>query len=868
MIRVDLSIILNKLGDIHKVALEQASTLCIERGNNEVGVLHLLYALLDSPLNDCRVLMEDLGFDIEDLQFKIAKHIAPAEIEIDVYPTFSPLLINALQDAWLLSTTELAQSQLRSGAFLLAILMQIERYLPMEFKALFSKINRESFRQNFTSLLANSAENNDIASLRKQSESSLLAPESNLHKYTIDLTHQAKNGELDPVFARDEEIYLMIDILSRRRKNNPIVVGDAGVGKSALIEGLAQKIASDNVPESLLGVRLLMLDLGLLQAGASIKGEFEKRLKGIIDEVKASEEPIILFIDEAHTLIGAGNNEGGTDAANLLKPALARGELRTIGATTWREYKKYFEKDPALSRRFQLVMVDEPSVVDTIDIMRGLRTTYEKSHNVIITDKALKAAAALSDRYLTGRQLPDKAIDILDTACARVAINFNVPPLALTQLKNKLYQLELEKTLVSREMLFGDKEQQSRYDELLQEEILIIAEIDVLEESWETQKALVNTLIGLREKILNLEAEDSEEKEEVATLLESKIAQFNALNTEDVLVHSAVDEKQISAVISDWTGIPINKMNADDLVKMTELPSYLEEGIKGQSLGIHKIHQRLLTTRADLHKQGRPQGAFLLVGPSGVGKTETALQIADLLYGGKQFLTTINMSEYQEKHTISRLIGSPPGYVGYGEGGILTEAIRQKPYSIVLLDEVEKGHPEVLNIFYQAFDKGEILDGEGRRIDCQNILFFMTSNLGYKTIVEHHEDSKKLHDHLYQELVTFFQPALLARMEIVPYLPLSNPVMREIVVYKLNQLKESLMTRYGAKVELSDLLVTTILEKITRAENGARMIEAIIEGELLPSLSLQILQRISRSEDISNISLSVEDDGLFMSKVH
>lgn len=865
LIRIDLSIILNKLGDIHKVALEKASTLCIERGNNEVSVLHLLYSLLDSPLNDCRVLLEDLDFDLEDLQLKIAKHIPATHIEADVYPTFSPLLINALQDAWLLSTTELAQTQLRSGAFFLAVLMQIERYLPIEFKAIFSKINRESFRQNFTSLLTNSAESDEETVLNKNNKSSIFTSESNLHKYTTDLTQQAKNGELDPVFARDEEIYLMIDILSRRRKNNPIVVGDAGVGKSALIEGLAQKIANDNVPNSLLGVRLLMLDLGLLQAGASIKGEFEKRLKGIVDEVKASEEPIILFIDEAHTLIGAGNSEGGADAANLLKPALARGELRTIGATTWREYKKYFEKDPALSRRFQLVMVDEPSVTDTVDIMRGLRTTYEKSHNVIITDNALKAAAALSDRYLTGRQLPDKAIDILDTACARVAINFNVPPLVLTQLKNKLSQLDLEKTLVSREVLFGNKQQQDRYDELLQDENLLINDIKDLEESWETQKTLVKTLIDLRKKILS--SKDGIDKEEITALLESKSTQFNALNAEDVLVHSAVDEQQISAVISDWTGIPINKMNADDLVKMTELPTYLEESIKGQSLGIHKIHQRLLTTRADLHKQGRPQGAFLLVGPSGVGKTETALQIADLLYGGKQFLTTINMSEYQEKHTISRLIGSPPGYVGYGEGGILTEAIRQKPYSVVLLDEVEKGHPEVLNIFYQAFDKGEILDGEGRLIDCQNILFFMTSNLGYKTIVEHHEDTKKLHDYLYQELVIFFQPALLARMEIVPYLPLSNSVMEEIVVYKLNQLKSSLMTRYNAQVALSDLLVPSILEKITRTENGARMIEAIIEGELLPSLSLHILQKLSRSEEISNIVLNVEEDGSFTSKV-
>lgn len=865
MIRVDLSIILSKLGDIHKVALENASTLCIERKNNEVGVLHLLHSLLESPLNDCRVLMEDLGFDIENIQLKIARHIPTTDDERDVYPTFSPLLIDALQDAWLLSTTELAQTQLRSGAFFLAILIQIDRYLPIEFKVIFSNINRESFRQNFTSLLANSAENDkNIISSNKNNKSPLFTSESNLCKYTIDLTQQAIDGKLDPVFARDEEIYLMIDILSRRRKNNPIVVGDAGVGKSALIEGLAQKIACGNVPNSLQDVRLLMLDLGLLQAGASIKGEFEKRLKGIIDEVQTSEKPIILFVDEVHTLIGAGNNEGGADAANLLKPALARGELRTIGATTWREYKKYFEKDPALSRRFQMVMVNEPSVDNTINILRGLRTTYEKSHNVIISDKALRAAAILSDRYLTGRQLPDKAIDILDTACARVAINFNVPPLVLTKLKNKLSQLDLEKILISREILFGNK-QQDRYEELLQEENQLTAEIEALENSWRDQKILAKELIDLREKVIF--SKNDTDKAEIAALLESKNTQINSLDTEDILVHSVVDETQISAVISDWTGIPISKMKANDLVRITELPSYLEESIKGQSAGIHKIHQRLLTARADLHKQGRPQGAFLLVGPSGVGKTETALQIANLLYGGRQFLTTINMSEYQEKHTISRLIGSPPGYVGYGEGGVLTEAIRQKPYSIVLLDEVEKGHPEILNIFYQVFDKGEILDGEGRLIDCQNILFFMTSNLGYKTIVEHHKDSKKLHNYLYQELEMFFQPALLARVEIVPYLPLSNTTMKEIVVYKLNQLKESLRERYNAQVVLSDLLVSSILEKITCVKNGARMIEAIIEGKLLPSLSLKILQKLSRSEQISNITLNVKGDGSFTSEV-
>ena len=858
LIRVDLSVILSKLGNIHKLALEQASTLCISRGNSEVGILHLLYALLDSPLNDVRILMGDLDFDIDNLKQKIARHIPSEVVEEDIYPAFSPLLVNALQDAWLLSTTELDQSELRSGALFLAILIQIERYLPLEFKTLFSQINRESFRQNFTVLLQKSSENSEDNQINSLAKTQLLATESNLNKYTIDVTLQAERGQLDPVLGRDEEIYLMIDILSRRRKNNPIVVGDAGVGKSALIEGLAQKISAGNVPLPLQGVRLLMLDLGLLQAGASIKGEFEKRLKGVIDEVRASDTPIILFVDEAHTLIGAGNSEGGADAANLLKPALARGELRTIAATTWREYKKYFEKDPALSRRFQLVMVEEPSVESAVGIMRGLRTVYEKAHNVLITDCAIRAAVTLSDRYLTGRQLPDKAIDVLDTACARVAINLNVPPLKLTKLKNSLNHLKLEKELLERALLLGEITHEKRHEKLLEEELILIQKIDTLESDWQDQKLQVANIIALRDKAL--QEDDASLKEALILDFAAEKTVLNALDSDNVLVYSAVDEQQISAVISDWTGIPINKMDRDDLVKMTELPLYLEEHIKGQRLAINKIHQRLLTTRADLHKVGRPQGAFLLVGPSGVGKTETAIQIADLLYGGRAFLTTINMSEYQEKHTVSRLIGSPPGYIGYGEGGVLTEAIRQKPYSIVLLDEVEKAHPEVLNIFYQAFDKGEIIDGEGRLINCQNILFLMTSNLGYQTIVEYHEQPEKLADLLYQDLLMFFQPALLARMEVVPYVPLSESVVREIIDYKLGHLQKSLETRYAANIELSNSLTEAIQSKLVRAENGARMIESIIEGELLPSLSLQILQKLSKAESITEIKLDVVND--------
>lgn len=859
MVRVDLSVLLEKMGAISKLALEDAASLCISRQNKEVGVLHFLYALLESPLSDVRIFSKKNQINYEELKLDISRYF-PQEKSLEGYPVFSPLLIDAFQDAWLLSTTELNQSELRSGAIFLAILLQAERYLPFSLMEKFAFVNREAFRRQFDPLLQESAESSWGNHEDEAPVLSRASFEENvyLHKYTTNITQLAEDGALDPVLARDEEIHLMIDILSRRRKNNPIVVGDAGVGKSALIEGLAQKIVAGKVPEKLQNVSLLVLDLGLLQAGASVKGEFEKRLKGIIEEVKASSTPIILFIDEAHTLIGAGNQEGGGDAANLLKPALARGELRTIAATTWREYKKYFEKDPALSRRFQLVALDEPSIDGAINIMRGLRSVYETSHQVFITDEALISAVKLSNRYISGRQLPDKAIDVLDTACARIAINLHVPPLKLTQLENKLEQLNLEEVLIKREIELGKKEYQERFSELLADRKEVENSLAILALEWESQKELIHDIITLRSLVLSIEAKDC--RETVTKILMQKESDLLSISDEELLVHSRVDEKQIASVIADWTGVPINEMDKNELVKITKLPEILTKSIKGQKLALDTLHQHLLTSRADLRKEGRPKGAFLLVGPSGVGKTETALQIAELLYGGKQFLTTINMSEFQEKHTVSKLLGSPPGYIGYGEGGILTEAIRQKPYSVVLLDEVEKAHPEVLNIFYQAFDKGEIADGEGRLIDCQNVLFFLTSNLGFQTIVDYVDEPEAMRDELYQELTTFFQPALLARMEIIPYIPLDDVALQEIIGVKLYQLRSILVERYNADVLLSDSLIDEIRKRAIRNENGARMIESIIEGQLLPSLSLKLLKKLASRESIESISLSASND--------
>jgi type VI secretion system protein VasG len=872
VIRIELPTLISKLNQQSKLALEQAASLCIERQHPEVTIEHFLDVLLDNPLSDVREVLKHANINVEDVKQAISSQYRRGEA-LGTYPAFSPLLVELLQESWLLSTTELEQSELRSGAILLAGLTQSGRYFSSHVTRLFDDINRESLKKNFTQIVANSAETQITKTSQGQTKSALLnEANSPLDKYCTNVTEQARKGELDPVLCRDDEINLMIDILCRRRKNNPIIVGDAGVGKSAMVEGLALRIVAGAVPTQLLKVELHSLDLGLLQAGASVKGEFEKRLKGVIDAIKNAPTPIILFIDEAHTMIGAGNQEGGGDAANLLKPALARGELSTVAATTWKEYKKYFEKDPALTRRFQLVKLEEPSIGQAIDILRGLNSAYEKAHNVLITDDALKAAAELSARYISGRQLPDKAIDVLDTACARIAINLTTPPKRIAQLETACYQRQLEIDMLTRAQLLGTDVNQQRLDELKVLEVSDEAEKEVLLGRWGQQKQLVERLIANRAKMVELNAIESPDGDQVEALVELKDAirqqyqTLEAIQHHERLIHPQVDANQIAEVIADWTGVPVDQMNTDELHKITHLATILGQSIKGQDTAIERVHRHLLTARADLRRAGRPKGAFLLVGPSGVGKTETVVQLAEQLYGGKQFLTTINMSEYQEKHTVSRLIGSPPGYVGYGEGGVLTEAIRKMPYSVVLLDEVEKAHPEVLNIFYQAFDKGELNDGEGRLIDCQNIVFFLTSNLGFQTIVDYAEQPKILDEKLYPELAAFFKPALLARMEVIPYLPLPTSVLEQIVRGKLKRLESLLKSRYSADVVVDDSLIDEILLRATRAENGARMLEAIIDGQLLPPVSLALLNKLAQREPVQRIRLAAED-GEFIGEV-
>lgn len=879
MIRIELPVLVSKLNPISKQILEECAATCMNEQYAEITVPNLLLSFLSSPLNDIRIILSEASIDVDELKTLLKENSEQTRL-LDVqqnYPVFSPLLVELLQDSWLTASTEFNLNTLRSGIILYVLLGSVYRYLPNQAAKILISINRELLKQDFVAKLINSAETENTT-YSKESSRVGTKSDSLLAMYAQNVTELARQGKIDPVLCRDKEIDLMIDILSRRRKNNPIVVGEAGVGKSALIEGLALRIVSENVPESMLNTELMNLDLGALQAGAAVKGEFEKRFKGIMKEVNESIKPIILFIDEAHTLIGAGNQSGGLDVSNLLKPALARGELKTIAATTWSEYKKYFEKDAALSRRFQLVKLEPPSVNDAIVIMRGLRATYEEAHKVLIEEDALISVVELSERYLSGRQLPDKAIDVLDTACARVSINLTSPPKLISELSNNRHKIEMEVALLDRELLLGLSQNKDRLSELKKELKKIDKTETKLRKDWLKQQEIVRQIVELRRSLLEKASSNSEiNKEDKNNSLSSEenkqIAKLTSLSRElerlqktQVLVSPHVTQKQIATVIAEWTGVPLDKLSQNELNIITELPSYLTKEIKGQELAIKHLHKHLLTARADLRRTGRPLGAFLLVGPSGVGKTETVIQIADLLFGGKQYLTTINMSEFQEKHTVSRLIGSPPGYVGYGEGGVLTEAIRRKPYSVVLLDEVEKAHPDVLNLFYQAFDKGELADGEGRIIDCKNIVFFLTSNLGYQTIVDNADVPEKINDELYPELSEFFKPALLARMEVIPYLPLPREVLKIIIDGKLAKLSNLLERRFEAKIIIDEQVKEEILNRATRAENGARILESIIDGQMLPPVSLLLLQKMSQNEEIKKIQFMIKDNK-FVAKV-
>lgn len=883
MININLSSLIQRLHPIAKVALEDAAALAVSEKANEVQIEHYLLSLLERPNSDFDVLLSHFDCSENLLRQSVRSTLDTNAKGNGSKPVFSALLIEWLQESWLVSSLDLSETQIRSGALLLTLVSNPLRYGQHGYASILEAVNPDSLKRNFAELTSHSIEAQVATSEKTQAREDGSA----LSKFTTDFTGKARKGEIDPVFCRDQEIRQIVDILARRRKNNPIAVGEPGVGKTAVVEGLALKIVQGDVPDNLKGVELYGLDMGLLQAGASVKGEFEKRLNAVLDEVKNSPTPIILFIDEAHTLVGGGNQAGGSDAANLLKPALARGEVKTIAATTWSEYKKYFEKDPALARRFQLVKLDEPSPEQAALIIRGLRPAYEKSHNVYVRDDAITAAAALSARYISGRQLPDKAIDVLDTACARVNISLNAIPASVETLQQELAAQQRELEALERDALqqTGDKHSLANIPNLKLAMETTKEELAEQEAQWHKEKEQIQEMIALRSRLhelvfgkVNEEElvvdEDSEQdvspytemdEEAVRIAISACQEQLDAIRNGNPLVHFEVGPDEVSHVISDWTGIPMGKMLQDEAETTLKLKESLTQSIKGQEYAIDALSEGIQTAKAGLGNPDAPTGVFLLVGPSGVGKTETARAIADQMFGGERFMTTINMSEFQEKHTVSRLIGSPPGYVGYGEGGMLTEAVRQRPYSVVLLDEVEKADPEVLNLFYQVFDKGTLNDGEGRTIDFKNTLIIMTSNLATHEIESLVHQSKDIDANIIAEAIRptlnqHFKPALLARMSVLPFVPLSDEAMTEIIHHKLNKVSQRLHNHHKLSLNYEESLVDFVLGNCRLAETGARNIDAVINRQLLPQLSTQLLVH-DKDDSHTQITVSVDEQG-------
>ncbi len=883
MININLSSLIQRLHPIAKVALEDAAALAVSEKANEVQIEHYLLSLLERPNSDFDVLLSHFDCSENLLRQSVRSTLDTNAKGNGSKPVFSALLIEWLQESWLVSSLDLSETQIRSGALLLTLVSNPLRYGQHGYASILEAVNPDSLKRNFAELTSHSIEAQVATSEKTQAREDGSA----LSKFTTDFTGKARKGEIDPVFCRDQEIRQIVDILARRRKNNPIAVGEPGVGKTAVVEGLALKIVQGDVPDNLKGVELYGLDMGLLQAGASVKGEFEKRLNAVLDEVKNSPTPIILFIDEAHTLVGGGNQAGGSDAANLLKPALARGEVKTIAATTWSEYKKYFEKDPALARRFQLVKLDEPSPEQAALIIRGLRPAYEKSHNVYVRDDAITAAAALSARYISGRQLPDKAIDVLDTACARVNISLNAIPASVETLQQELAAQQRELEALERDALqqTGDKHSLANIPDLKLAMETTKEELAEQEAQWHKEKEQIQEMIALRSRLhelvfgkVNEEElvvdEDSEQdvspytemdEEAVRIAISACQEQLDAIRNGNPLVHFEVGPDEVSHVISDWTGIPMGKMLQDEAETTLKLKESLTQSIKGQEYAIYALSEGIQTAKAGLGNPDAPTGVFLLVGPSGVGKTETARAIADQMFGGERFMTTINMSEFQEKHTVSRLIGSPPGYVGYGEGGMLTEAVRQRPYSVVLLDEVEKADPEVLNLFYQVFDKGTLNDGEGRTIDFKNTLIIMTSNLATHEIESLVHQSKDIDANIIAEAIRptlnqHFKPALLARMSVLPFVPLSDEAMTEIIHHKLNKVSQRLQSHHKLSLNYEESLVEFVLGNCRLAETGARNIDAVINRQLLPQLSTQLLVH-DKDDSHTQITVSVDEQG-------
>jgi type VI secretion system protein VasG len=918
----NLKSLIGRLDDTCRNALEAAAGLCLSRTNYDVDIEHYLLKLCEPQETDLARILHHYEVELSNLEADLARALDQLKTGNTRTPSLSPRLIRLLEAAWMLASIEYGAPKVRSGHLLLALVTDDDlARLAREVSKEFTLISAETLKKRFTYVIDGSAEGREAANLSSPYEEPGDGADDHgesvggatgagrtraLDQFTIDLTAHARAGKIDPVLERDFEIRQLVDILTRRRQNNPILTGEAGVGKTAIVEGFALRVAEGDVPDPLKKVSVRTLDLGLLQAGAGVKGEFEGRLKAVIEEVSSSPQPVILFIDEAHTMIGAGGGAGQSDAANLLKPALARGELRTIAATTWAEYKKYFEKDAALARRFQVVKVEEPTEERCVVMIRGLTAMLERHHGVRVLDEAVTDAVKLSHRYITGRQLPDKAISVLDTACARVAISQAATPPAVEDARRRIAQFTVELAALEREAFTGS-DHARRIEELRAEREVEEEKLARFGEQWAQEREIIAQISELRSKIEShgaapsngdgadapagappaaearpdAEARGGEEdggpaaKKSPGDLASwrAKLARLNGtlkqLQGETPLTQVCVDSQTIAEVISGWTGIPVGKMLADEINIVLSLKERLGQRVIGQPHALESIAQRIATSRANLTDPRRPVGVFLLVGPSGVGKTETALSLADALFGGERNLVNINMSEYQEAHTISSLKGSPPGYVGYGEGGILTEAVRRKPYSVVLLDEVEKAHSDVMELFYQVFDKGVLEDSEGREIDFKNTVIILTSNVGSDTIMELCSDPESLPlpdvitEVIRPELLRVFKAALLGRMIVIPYYPISNEVMRAIIRLQLERVGRRVAENHGASFSYDESVINEIAGRCEEVESGARNIDHILTRTLLPEMSNEFLARMATEQSVARVHVGVGGDGQF-----
>ncbi len=889
-----------KLNPVAYKGIEGATVFCKLRGNPYVELVHWLHQLIQASDSDLHRIFKHFALDASRLASDITTALDALPRGATSISDFSPTIEKAVQEGWLYGTLQYGESAVRTGLLVVgAVKTQTLRNALYAISAEFRKIRPDDLFDDFAKIVSGSPE--DTLAARDGSNvgggaapgeaSGAIAPaqlgkQEALKKFTVDLTAQARSGKMDPIVGRDDEIRQVVDVLMRRRQNNPILVGEAGVGKTAVVEGFAQRIVRGDVPPSLKEVSLLTLDVGLLQAGASMKGEFEQRLRSVIDEVQASPKPIILFIDETHTLVGAGGAAGTGDAANLLKPALARGQLRTIGATTWAEYKKYIEKDPALTRRFQNIQVDEPDETKAILMMRGVASTMEKHHKVQILDEALEAAVKLSHRYIPARQLPDKSVSLLDTASARVAISLHAVPAEVDDSQRRIEALETEIGIIAREAAIGipTAERDASVTELLALEKDRLA---TLTKRWNDEKTLVDRLLSLRSRLRDglkpvegtgsaLEASAEKAPEVKAALTEGERAdvmtelrgvqdELAKLQGESPLMLPTVDFQAVASVVGDWTGIPVGRMAANEIDTVLKLPQLLGKRVIGQDHAMEMISKRIQTSRAGLDNPSKPIGVFMLAGTSGVGKTETAIALAESLYGGEQNLIVINMSEYQEAHTVSSLKGAPPGYVGYGEGGVLTEAVRRKPYSVVLLDEVEKAHSDVHELFFQVFDKGWMEDGEGRSIDFRNTLILLTTNAGTDMIANLCKDPDLMPDPegmakaIREPLLKIFPPALLGRLVTIPYYPLSDEMLGKIVALQLNRIKKRIEARYKMPFNYDDEVVKLVVSRCTESESGGRMIDAILTNTMLPEISREFLTRTMQGTPILGVKVGVTD---------